>query len=64
MKSHHNIRLLIADDQFESDGDPELAEFVGKEERVGIGPAPDQQFSTDRDNLCGKRQGCRCFGHR
>ena len=34
-----NILPIITDNRFESNGDPELTEFVGKEERVGIGPA-------------------------
>jgi hypothetical protein len=47
-----DVLSLIADDRFESNGDPELAEFIGKEERVGIGSSPDQQFTADRDNFC------------
>ena len=49
-----DILPFITDDRFESNGDPELAEFVGKEERVGIGSAPDQQFRADRDGFCGE----------
>jgi hypothetical protein len=47
-----DILPFITDNRFESNGDPELAEFVGEEERVGIGPAPDQQLSADRDSFC------------
>ena len=47
-----DILPFIADDRFESNGDPEPAEFVGEKERIGIGPAPDQQFSADRNNFC------------
>src|SRR5207302_2075480 len=50
---HHDILFFIADDRFESNGDPEFAEFVGKEEGVGVGSAADQQFSADRDSFCG-----------
>ena len=36
-----DILPVITDNRFESNGDPELTEFVGKEERVGIGTAPE-----------------------
>ena len=47
-----DILPFIADDRFESNCDPELAEFVGEEERIGIGSAPDQQFRADRNGFC------------
>jgi hypothetical protein len=49
-----NILPLITDDRFEANCDPFLAEFVGQEERVGIGSAPEQQLSADRDGFCVK----------
>ena len=63
MNGRDDILPVITDNRFESNGDPELTEFIGKEERVGIGTAPEQQLSADRDGFCGEWQGCRCFGH-
>jgi hypothetical protein len=37
-----DILPLITDDRFESNCDAQLTEFVGNEERVKIGSAPDQ----------------------
>ena len=47
-----DILPFIANDRFESNGDPKFAEFVGEEERIGIGSAPDQQFGADGDDFC------------
>ena len=63
MNSRNDILPLITDDRFESNCDPELAEFVGEEERVGIGPSTDQKFGTDADGFCGEWRGCGCVGH-
>ena len=29
-----------------------VAKLIGKEQRIGVGPAPDQQFGADRDGFC------------
>jgi hypothetical protein len=49
-----DVLPLIANDRFESNGDPEFSEFISEEERIGVGSAPDQQFGTDGDGFCGK----------
>jgi hypothetical protein len=51
VNSRDDILPFIADNRFESNCNPEPAEFVGEEKGIGIGSAPDQQLSTDRDDF-------------
>jgi hypothetical protein len=53
LDSRDDILSRITNNRFESNCNAELAEFVGEEERVGIGSAPDQQLSANRDSFCG-----------
>jgi hypothetical protein len=48
----NDILPFIADNRLESNCDPEPAKFVSEKERIGIGPAPDQQFRPDRNDFC------------
>ena len=54
VNSRDDILPFITDDRFESNCDPELAEFVGKKERVGIRSAPDQSVQCRCDSFCGE----------
>ena len=54
MNNRDDVLPFIANDRFESNGDPKFSEFIGEEERVGVGSAPDQQLSADGDGFCGK----------
>jgi hypothetical protein len=54
VNNRDDVLPFIANDRFESNGDPKFSEFISEEERVGVGSAPDQQFSTDGDGFCGK----------
>jgi hypothetical protein len=58
-----DILPFIADNRLESNCDPDPAKFVSEKERIGIGPAPDQQFSADRNDFCFKRVNCAYLSH-